>query len=509
MDFPHTLTRFGCRAGLALVTTLLLAGCGSGNDGTLDVALIGTPEAVFTEDLRLSATAQHLRAATQSGLVAFDAQGEVVPALAETWLPTEDGMSYVFRLRDIPWPDGSPMTAQSARSALLEAMDDLAGTSLAQDLAPIAEVRAMAGRVIEIRLSVPEPDLLQLLAQPELALRHSGGATGPMTLVQGVETNDGEERSTARLEFRPPIERGLPMDEDWQEEVQPVEITVASAAEAIAMFDSGEVELVLGGDLGSLPLVETGPLTSGTLRIDSTIGLFGLHVRRAEGLLGNDGVREALAMAIDRTALLSPFNIGGWAATTRPVSPGLPGDTGLVLERWQDTEIAELREEAAARVAAWRRQFDEGDPAAPAILTVSMDEGPGWDLLLRGLSQQLAQIGIRLERAESLRDADLVLVDRIARYPAPRWFLGQFHCGLRRGLCSEDADRLLAQAAAQANPALRATMMAQAEARLTLENVYIPFGSPLRWSLVRGNVDGFEANAYAFHPLPPMAQLPR
>lgn len=497
------------RLWLALVPALLLGGCGSGDDGTLDVALIGTPEAVFTDGLRLSTAAQYVRAASQSGLVAFDAQGEVVPVLAETWLPTEDGMSYVFRLRDIPWPDGSPMTAQSARTALLAAIDQLEGTSLAQDLAPIAEVRAMAGRVIEIRLSVPEPDLLQLLAQPELALRHPAGETGPMVMTQAAASEDGVERSTARFDFRPPMERGLPMDEDWQEDVLPVDLAVVSAAEAIAMFDAGEVEVVLGGDLGTLPLVETGPLSTGTLRIDSTIGLFGIQVQRADGLLGNEGVREGLAMAIDRTELLAPFNIGGWMVTTRPVSPGLPGDSGLIKERWRDAEIEQLRREAAARIAAWRRNFDEGDLSTPAVLTLSMDEGPGWDLILRGLSQQFAQIGIRLERAEDLRDADLVLVDRIARYPSPRWFLGQFHCGLRRGLCSEDADALVAQAATQADPALRATMMAQAEARFTLENVYIPIGSPLRWSLVRGNVDGFEANAYGFHPLPPMAQIPR
>jgi ABC-type transport system substrate-binding protein len=330
-----------------------------------------------------------------------------------------------------------------------------------------------------------------------------------MVLTRGVETEDGSERSTARLDFRPPAERGLPLDEDWQEHVRLVNLSVVSASQAIAMFDAGEVELVLGGDLGSLPLVETGPLSSGTLRVDAAFGLFGLQVRRGEGLLGNDGVREGLAMAIDRGELLSPYNIGGWTQTTRPVSPGLPGDPGLIAERWREGAIEDRRREAAARIAAWRRQFDEGDLAAPVTLSLMLEEGPGWDMLLRGLARQWAQIGIRLERTQSLRDADLVLVDRIARYPAPRWFLTQFHCRLRRGLCSEDVDALVAKAEAQADPAARATMMAQAEARLTLENLYIPIGAPLRWSLVRGSVDRFEANSYAFHPLPPMAQIPR
>jgi len=55
----------------------------------------------------------------------------------------------------------------------------------------------------------------------------------------------------------------------------------------------------------------------------------------------------------------------------------------------------------------------------------------------------------------------------------------------------------------------RATLLAEAEARLTVANIYIPFGQPLRWSLVRSGVEGFAANQWAFHPLPPLAQLVR
>lgn len=493
----------------AMAGMALLAGCGGSNDGALDVALIGTQDAVFTDSARLSIGAQHVRAATDSGLVSFNAQGETVPALAERWIVTEDGLSFIFRLRDTPWPDGSPMTGESARAALLSAIDQLEGTSLALDLAPIEEVRAMAGRVLEIRLTSPEPYLLTLLAQPELALRRDGGGTGPMVLERTQQTDGTQQRQIALLDFKPPAERGLPYDEDWDEDVRQIALSIVGEPEAISLFDEGAVALVLGGDLGGFPLVDTGPLSTGTLRVDSPIGLFGLQVRTDTGLLGNAGVREAIAMAIDREALLGNFNIGGWIPTTRPVSPGLPGDPGLVNERWVDMDIADRRVEAAARIAAWRRQFDDGDTSRPVIMTVALQEGPGWDLLLQELTDQLAGIGITLERAEGEDKAQLVVIDRIARFPAPRWFLNQFNCTLLRGLCSEEVDDLVAQALAETDPAARATLMAQAEAEFTLENVYIPIGSPLRWSLLRGSVDGFEANSLGFHPLPPLAQIPR
>ena len=138
-----------------------------------------------------------------------------------------------------------------------------------------------------------------------------------------------------------------------------------------------------------------------------------------------------------------------------------------------------------------------------------MERGPGLDILFRQLASQLATIGVTLERVEESRGADLVLVDRVARYAEPRWFLNQFNCSLRQGLCSSEADALVAESIAQTDPAQKATLLAQAEAELTLANVYIPFGSPLRFSLVRGDVEGFAANPWAFHPLPAFAVIPR
>jgi hypothetical protein len=49
----------------------------------------------------------------------------------------------------------------------------------------------------------------------------------------------------------------------------------------------------------------------------------------------------------------------------------------------------------------------------------------------------------------------------------------------------------------------------RAEGLLSAANIYIPIGAPLRWSMVRGTVDGFASNAWAWHPLPDMATIPR
>ena len=478
----------------------VLAGCGRDSDGAVQVAFIDTSENLFADGLRLSAGAQHLRAATEAGLIALDSQGDVVPALADRWIVTDDGHSFIFRLREGDWPDGSELTAESVRNALRNNIRALRGTSLALDLAPIEEVRAMAGRVVEIRLSTPVPMLLQLLAQPELALSHgrgdaSGGA-GPMRLER--------EGETAVLTMKPPEERGIPERPDWERYVRTIELEAQSATRAIARFDEGELDLVLGGGVAALPLADMGPLSRGTVRIDPALGLFGLRVVRAQGLLATAQGREAIAMAIDRQALIGVFNVGGWMPTTRVVPPGLPSDPGQISERWADRTIEQVRTEAARRVAAWRASSEE-----EARLTLALGEGPGLDLLFRELARQLATIGVRIERVGEGAAADLVLVDRVARYAAPRWFLNQFHCSLGYGLCSSEADALVRESIVQIDPGPKATLLAQAEAELTVANVYIPFGSPLRFSLVRGDVDGFVGNTWAFHPLPPLAVIPR
>lgn len=488
---------FRALRALALPLALLTAACGRGNGEALDIALIGTTADLFETGTRLSTGGQHMRAATTEGLVGLDAEGQVTPALADRWIVTDDGRSYIFRLRDGSWPDGSDLTGESAREALRRVIRSLKGTTLGRDLSQIDEIRAMAGRVVEIRLKGPMPDFLQLLAQPELGLERGGAGAGPMTLRRVGDI--------AVLSMMSPENRGMPIREGWEKLVRELRVSGLPAAEAIARFDNGEVDVVLGGRIESLPLADTGPLSRGTVRLDPAIGLFGLTVAQSKGFLAEPAGREAIAMAIDREALIAPFNVGGWLPTTRIVAPGLAADLGTIGERWSELTMEERRSTAAARVANWRR----ANEAEAVELSIELPAGPGGDLLFRRLSSDMAAIGITLRRAKEGEEAALTLVDRVARYAGAQWFLNQFHCGVRRGLCSSDADERVSEALSSADPAERAALLAEAEAELTQTNAFIPFGQPVRFSLVRGRVTGFAANRWVFHPLPAFAAVPR
>lgn len=482
---------------VVLPLALLAAACGRGDDGKLAIAVIGSDDDPFAQGLRLPPAGQLVHAASVEGLVGVDAQGQVTPALADRWIVTDDGKSYIFRVREGNWPDGGELTGESVRDALRQVIRRLSGTSLGLDLAQIADIRAMAGRVVEIRLKGPMPDFLQLFAQPELGLTQGGKGTGPMKLER--------HKDIAVLSMIAPEDRGLPQVEGWKNHVRELELRALPAAGAIKLFDDGAVDVMLGGQIQSLPLANTGPLSRGTVQLDPAIGLFGLQVRRAEGLLADASGREAVSMAIDREDLIEPFNVGGWQPTTRLVAPGLAGDLGTIGERWGTMTLAQRRAVAAQRVAQWAGR----KPAAPPTLTIELPAGPGADILFDRLAGDLKAIGVTLRRPAKGEQAELVLIDRVARYASARWFLNQFNCGLRPGICSEAADRLVAQALSTDDPAENAALLTEAEAELTQTNGYIPFGPPVRFSLVRAGIDGFAANPWAFHPLPPLAVIAR
>ena len=487
-------------SAIVAIALCALTGCGSKSSGPLNVALIGDEREIFASGLRLSEGAQVIRGATSAGLVALDAKGEIEPALADRWIVTEDGTSYIFRLREGTWPDGGELTGESARAALRQAMRGLQGTSLALDLAPIANVRAMAGRVVEIDLKAPMADFLRLLAQPELALSRGAQPTGPM--VAHKRTEKGQ--TVTELTFKPPEMRGLPQQSDWKKRVRTVGVEALGAKAALAAFDNGQVDVVLGGTVASWPLADPGPLSLGNVRPDNAVGLFGLQVVRERGFLASAAGREAVAMALDRAALLARFNIGGWVSSSRIVPPAIAPAKGA--ERWNGMSIDQRRAIAAGRVSAWRVSAGKGKPP---VLTIALSDDPGYALLFEGIAAQLASVGISLQREHPWKPADLVIVDRVARYADPRWFLDQFNCSLARGLCNSAADALVQAAAGTADAAQRADDLAKAEALLTEANVYIPIGAPLRWSMVRGDVTGYAANPWAWHPLPDMAQIPK
>ena len=137
------------------------------------------PSIADPADGPLTPAQQVLLANVAQGLVRFDARGQIEPGLAERWNVSDDGLSYVFRLGAGDWPDGRAIHARDVARLLTRTLRRASRNPLKDTLGAVDEVVAMTDRVIEIRLSAPRPNLLQLLAQPEMALTREGHGTGP------------------------------------------------------------------------------------------------------------------------------------------------------------------------------------------------------------------------------------------------------------------------------------------------------------------------------------------
>lgn len=488
---PATLRKAATATLGVALAALLLGSCSGSDTSPLGISIIDPARSTNLDAARLAPAASYLRAATSQGLVRLDALGNIVPALAERWIVTEDGLSYIFRLRNARWENGDSVTSDHVAAALRRRLTIEARSAIGADTAEVRDIRAMTGRVIEIRLLAPQPDLLRILALPELGIRRNGSGTGPLVA--------NRQQFWTLLTER--VDDGV--DPEMRQAVRPLQVRGEPAARAVARFMLEDTTLVLGGRYEHLPYLSAASVPDNMVRADPVIGLFGLLVVNGSGFLGDPANREAIALAFDRDDLMTPLGIRQWQTMTRLVPLGLERYTPLAGERWADLNLEQRRDVARGRVALWRQATE----TAPE-LRIALPPGPGSRLLFLQLQRDLEAIGLRSRQVAATAKADLRLIDEVARYRQPGWFLDQLACSVQP-LCDKDGDVLLAQARRAVDPQVRAAKMAEAELSMTTANIYIPLGAPVRFSLVRGNIPGFAITADGWHALPDLVAIPR
>jgi oligopeptide transport system substrate-binding protein len=437
---------------------------------------------------------QMIASAVRQGLVAFNPSGEIVPALAESWIVTDDGLSYIFRLKRLDWSGGKPVTAPEVAASLRLSLRAASRNPAKVYFSGVTEILAMTDRVIEIRLAMPQPYILQLLARPEMGVVNGAQGTGPMVVKS-------QENGSARL--RPVVAKVD--DETAQTSVgkaDEVHITSDGAARAITRFARGDATAVLGGDFTNIPLVLARGLPSDVIRRDPAAGLFGLVASKSSTELEQPYVRRALAMSIDRQALVARFRLANW----RPLETLLPRASGGVASDAQPEWLGFSMDERRNRA----RQILRGVYAVGTTpsFRISMPRGPGARLLFAQLKADWALIGVKLENAKSGEIADLILVDSVAAYNGLGWYFGRLACG--QGFhCSEDGDAALAKAKQATSDADRTEALAEAHRALASAQIFIPIAFPLRWSLAGPDLPGFRENPSNFHPISALKAVTR
>ena len=471
---------------------MLLAACGTGgdvpDDAPVTVSVIGpVPRMTGGGTGRRAMTEPDavLLAATAQGLVRFDAIGQIEPGLAIRWDVSDDGLYYTFRLG----PDAA-MDARAVARQLRAAAAPAGRKPLASELSAIAEIVAVTDEVVEIRLSAPRPDLLQLLAQPALALTAGRGDGGPFRIAG----REGRARRAFRLS--PLGADDAPPGAGATGAAADIVLRGERAAMAVARFKAGKAGVVLGGTFADIAIARTDGGAATTLRIDPATGLFGLIVVDNRGLLSAPENRRALALALDRERIVRLF-ADGWAARTGLLPPGTDDLPDPVVPDWSVAALPLRRAAAAATIADWRRRNPD---AAPARLRIAMPAGPGARMLFALVAQDWRRIGVDSVAVAAGAPADLALTDLVAPSSSVAWYLHRFACA-RGGPCSERADGALRAASAAPDPVSRTARLADADRILSDLDLFIAIATPLRWALVAPNLRGYRDNPRAVHAL--------
>lgn len=477
-NIMSTIVRLALTA--TLMVPIVLAGCDREKRGPIVVSAIGAPPALRNPNSeRLDPPSALLAAMTAQGLVRFEASGQIVPALAQRWIVSNDGLRYTFRLARVEWAGGGKVTAAQVVARLKAAMAPASRNRLKPLLGAIDEVVAMTDDVLEISLKSPRPNFLQLLAQPELAIVRSDKGAGPYLV-----SSDEAGVLVLTLPERPE-------SEDEEQRRPSLHLRGEHAELAVARFRSGRADYVAGGTAGDLLIARAARPTVEALRFDPVSGLFGLAFVRKDGALADPAVRDALSMAINRAVLVADLGVPGLLPRATLLPPGTSEVPQPAAPAWAGQPLAERRQQAARTIAA-------ASDGGPIHLRVAVPPGPGYRVVFAHLRHDWRQIGVTAEAVSPQQPADLRLVDDVAPVTMASWYLRSFTCAAS-AVCSAKADQ--AMDAARVAPTRQERRESLTEADLLLRDItpFIPLTAPVRWSLVSPRLTGFQPSIFGLH----------
>lgn len=238
------------------------------------------------------------------GLVSRTAEQDIVPALAEDWEISPDGLTYTFTLREgVTFHDGQELTPQDVVWSLQTRKD----TPEWSDSSRLANVATIAAEGQEITLTLTEPDsslLWNLTGRAGLVLKEgdtvdyqtAANGTGPFVLD---EWRQGDSITFVRN------------DDYWGEEALVAEVVfdyIPDNQAALNAALAGEVDAVTGFDAnlkeqieatGDFALVTGQSTDKGTLAFNQT-----------SGPLADQRVRQAIRQAIDHDAFVEALAAG-------------------------------------------------------------------------------------------------------------------------------------------------------------------------------------------------------
>lgn len=525
---PRTPTAFSCRWRLALAGWLLLIAGAADAAPTPTLLRRGNgPEPATLDAHRAQDLAAHnILRDLYEGLVSEDAAGQVIAGIAERWEIDDQARRYTFHLRPgLRWSNGSALTADQVVASFRRALDPATQAPLAPMLAVIAGADAvLAGRrppatlaveapdprTVVIRLDRPAP-LLKLLLLP---------------IAYPVYLPAVSQLGTAHTRPGHLVGNGAYRLIDWQPQSS-IELTRNAAFHAAATVAIERVSFRVTEDAasearrfqaGDLDLTESAPpgrLDRLRLRFGSALHIspylgsffFGLNVGRGP-LAGKPGLREALALAIDREILTRYITGLGETPAYGLVPPTVDGYTAQTMI---GATLSQAEREARARTLYAAAGYRADHPLSIEIRYNTSTAHRRLALAVAAMWREAlgARVTLRNEEWKSFvatrRERRITQVFRggwIADIDDPLSFLALFDGDQAlnwSGWIDAEYQDLLEHARTRADPAERLRILARAERRLLDSQVIVPLYFYTSKHLLAPNLRGFEANPLDHH----------
>lgn len=368
------------------------------------------------------------------GLTTVNERGEIVPQLAERWTVSDDGLTYTFYLRrNVRWQDGEPFTAADVAFTvgLLQSPDLPVQHAFAALWRSVA-VEVLDPYTVQFKLGEPYAPFLDYTTQRLLPQHVLGQATVADLLnhpFNVAPVGTGLFRLVELTAEHALLETN-PYHPLWSKtQLDQVELRFYNSdAEAFAAYQAGQVMGV-----ANIPLQDLARARAEShLQLYSArrfgYGILFFNLQNADKpFLQDRRVRQALAYAVDRQALIDRALDGQGVAVYSPIMPQSWAYKADIPRYDRDLGAAKaLLEQAGYTLpaAAWGTGSAVGGrPPSVRVkdnqmleFTLLTDTAREHVLIANALVEQWAEIGVRV----SVQSVDLATL--ATQYLQPRLF---------------------------------------------------------------------------------------
>jgi oligopeptide transport system substrate-binding protein len=461
------------------------------------------------------------------GLVTTAPDGSLEPGAAASWIVSDDGLTYTFRLReDGRWSNGEAVTAGDFLYGLRRSVDPDTLSSYSQVLAPVINaeavirgelppealgVEALDDRTLVIRLKGPTPYFLELLTHsttfavyPPNIEEHGDRFARPGKLVSNgaYVLDEWVVQSHIRLVKNPHYH-----DADNVRIETVYFYPIENPSVELKRYRAGELDWTESLSHQQLDWIREN--LPAELRIAPYYGsyYFGFNVTRPP-FEGQPGLRRALTMVIDRDILTEKITGAGELPAYTYVPP-IPNYTPPTPD-WADWPMERRLEEA-------RRLYREAGygPDNPLEMEVRYNTNDNHRRISLALAAMWKQaLGIRsrllneefkvfLETRKSKAVTEVFRAAWIGDYQDPFTFLEIMHSTHGQndvGYASAGYDALVDGSMVELDPQARMRQLQDAERILLRDQPVIPLFFYVSRRLVKPWVKGWDDSLLDYHP---------